>query len=1008
MKFLYWLLLALVVSSPLLAQTAILRGIATDESGAVVPGAKVTVSGPSGPVKITTTGADGSYTVAGLPPGVYTVQAAAPDLAMGQPAKVTLSGAALTLNLQLKVASTVQQVTIQEDAGPQITTDPSNNASALVLTGNDLDALPDDPDDLQQDLQALAGPSAGPNGGQIYIDGFSGGELPPKESIREIRINSNPFAPEWDSLGYGRIQIFTKPGSDKFHASAFFNYGDDVWNSRNPYAAEKAPFVLEEYGGNVSGPINKRASFFLDVRRDAIDNGSIINAVILDQTLGITPFTSVFRTPQRRVRVSPRVDYQLSTNNTLSIRYAFTHSDIDGSNIGGFNLNTGSIAGLSTADIDRGENTRNNFQTVQATETAVLGQTINETRFQYFREGQQINPILTTPAVLVQGSFQAGGAQNGLTDLQNYYELQNYTSMVKKAHQIKFGVRLRGETDSNSVQQNFGGTYTFSSIEQYQQMLDQCPDQNCANVVFPAGVGPSQYSIDHGTPALYAGQFDVGLFAGDDWKVRQNLTLSLGLRYETQTNIHDYKDFSPRIGLAWAPGATAKKASKTVVRAGFGIFYTRFDLSNTLAAERYNGTVQQQLVITNPACFLPDSTAQLDPTKCSPQSSQGSQATPPLQSIQELSSTLRAPYLMQSAFSVERQLPAHTTLAVTYTNSHGLHMFRTDDINAPYRYDPLDPSKVAYPLSGITNPAAKQLYGDEAVFLMESAGLYNQNQLITNINSRMNRNVSLFGFYTLNYARSNTDNLNTAPAVPYSYVGEYGPAATDVRNRVFVGGSIESRWGIRFSPFVTAQSGPPYNVTTGSDLYGDTLFNSRPGIVNNSQSGVAPPCGSPQASGGAECMYGNLLLDPDPILNGKLKPGETLLPRNFGRGPGALSFNARLSKTFGFGAMREGAGGGGGFGGGDGGGRRGGGPLFGGGGMGGMFGGPTTPHRYNLTLSISARNLLNHNNPGPIIGTITSPLFGEANSVSGGGGYAGGFAETANNRRIELQARFSF
>lgn len=363
---------------------------------------------------------------------------------------------------------------------------------------------------------------------------------------------------------------------------------------------------------------------------------------------------------------------------------------------------------------------------------------------------------------------------------------------------------------------------------------------------------------------------------------------------------------------------------------------------------------------------------------------------------------------MQSAFSVERQLPAHTTLAVTYTNSHGLHMFRTDDINAPYRYDPLDPSKVAYPLSGITNPAAKQLYGDEAVFLMESAGLYNQNQLITNINSRMNRNVSLFGFYTLNYARSNTDNLNTAPAVPYSYVGEYGPAATDVRNRVFVGGSIESRWGIRFSPFVTAQSGPPYNVTTGSDLYGDTLFNSRPGIVNNSQSGVAPPCGSPQASGGAECMYGNLLLDPDPILNGKLKPGETLLPRNFGRGPGALSFNARLSKTFGFGAMREGAGGGGGFGGGDGGGRRGGGPLFGGGGMGGMFGGPTTPHRYNLTLSISARNLLNHNNPGPIIGTITSPLFGEANSVSGGGGYAGGFAETANNRRIELQARFSF
>src|SRR5208282_930128 len=117
---------------------------------------------------------------------------------------------------------------------------------------------------------------AGPNGGQIYVDGFSGGELPPKESIREIRINSNPFAPEYDSLGYGRIQIFTKPGTDKFHGSAFFNLGDDVWNSRNPYAEQKAPFLLEEYGGNVSGPLNSRTSFFLDVRRDVVDNGSII------------------------------------------------------------------------------------------------------------------------------------------------------------------------------------------------------------------------------------------------------------------------------------------------------------------------------------------------------------------------------------------------------------------------------------------------------------------------------------------------------------------------------------------------------------------------------------------------------------------------------------------------------------------------------------------------------------------------------------------------------------
>jgi hypothetical protein len=940
MRFIHRALLGLILSTPLLAQTATLRGLVSDESGAVVPAAKVTVSGPSGFVKSTTTAADGSYSFSGLPPGRYAVNASAPDLSLAQPAKITLGAGAQTLNLQLRVSSTAQQVTVQENAGPQVSPEPANNASALVLSGNDLDALPDDPDDLQEDLQALAGPSAGPNGGQIYIDGFSGGELPPKESIREIRINSNPFGPEWDSLGYGRIQIFTKPGSDKFHGSAFFNLGDDVWNSRNPYAAQKAPFLLEEYGGSVGGPLNNRTSFFLDIRRDVVDNGSIINGITLDPaTFGITPFTSVFRTPQSRVRVSPRVDYQLSANNTLTVRYAFTDANVNDGNIGGFNL------------VSQAYNTHNAYQTVQATETAVLGtSTINETRFQYFREGGDMIADTLAPEIQVLGAFVGGGAQTGRSfDTQNYYQLQNYTSMAKGKHAWKFGVRLRGETDKNISPTNFNGTYTFSSIEQYQQTLEGVP-----------GVGPSQFSITTGTPSLYAGQFDAGLFAGDDWKMRPNLTVSLGLRYETQTNIHDCKDFSPRLGLAWAPGATAKKAGKTVLRAGFGIFYTRFDLSDTMAAERYNGQVEQQYVVTNPT-FYPN----IPPIS----SLMGYQS---IETIQEVSSTLRAPSLMQSAASLERQLPGHTTLAVTYTNAHGLHMLRTEDINAPLpgTYNPEVRGSGVFPL-GEPNP----------VFLMASDGLYNQNQLMTNVNSKLNRNVSLFGFYTLNYARSNTDGLSTSPANPYNWSGEYGPASTDVRNRVFVGGSIESKWGLRLSPFLSAQSGPPFNITTGTDIYGDTLFNARPGIATD-----------PDKPGVIMTPYG--LLDPNPT------PGEALLPRNFGRGPGAISFNARLSKTFGFGAVREGATGTGG----GGGGRGPGGPF--GGGFGSIFSSPTTPHRYNLTFSISARNLLNHDNPGPIIGNITSPLFGQANSAAIGWG--GGFAENANNRRLELQMRFTF
>src|SRR5205807_2090124 len=216
-----YLLILFVVWLPLSAQTVSLRGQVSDETGAVVPGARVILNGPSGLVRSTTAANDGAYSFNSLSAGSYTVQASAPELALPQPVKIALKSGVQILNLQLKVASTAQQVTVRDNPGPTVTADAANNASALVLRGADLQALSDDPDDLQADLMALAGPSAGPGGGAIFIDGFSGGQLPAKESIREIRINQNPFSPEYDKLGYGRIEIFTKPGTDKFHGTGF-------------------------------------------------------------------------------------------------------------------------------------------------------------------------------------------------------------------------------------------------------------------------------------------------------------------------------------------------------------------------------------------------------------------------------------------------------------------------------------------------------------------------------------------------------------------------------------------------------------------------------------------------------------------------------------------------------------------------------------------------------------------------------------------------------------------
>ncbi len=891
-------------------------------------------------IKTTVTASDGTYFFDALTPGDYTILASASDLELLQPEKITLRSGIQTVNLHLKVVAAAQELTVRGDAGPKLGTDGSSNASALVLTGADLQALSDDPEDLQADLQALAGPAAGPNGGSIFVDGFSGGELPPKESIREIRINQNPFSPEYDKLGYGRIEIFTKPGSDKYHVSIAYNFADAFWNSRNPYAVQKAPLLLNESENSGGGPLGKRASFTLDLERQAVDNGAIVNGVVLNPQLIPGPFTAVNNTPQRRFRITPRIDYQLNEKNTLSVRYTFTNASIQDFGIGGFDL------------VSRGYHVQNRYNTVQAVETLVAGTVVNEVRFQYFRWANNHTPNNTDPELQVLGAFNGGGAQIGnSSDLQNSYEFQNYTSILHGAHSWRFGVRLRGLADDNVSEQNFGGTFTFTSIDAYRITLLGLQQQLSPAQVHAMGGGASQFSINGGTPNLTLHQFDAGVFAGDDWKLRPNFLLSIGARYETQTNIHDHSDIAPRIGFAWGVGAGAHRPPKFIVRGGYGIFYDRFALSNTLAAARYNGIVQQQYVIANPD-FYPNV-----PSLGSLAASQSPQV------IQEVSAQLRSPYTMQSAFSVERQLPRSTTIAVTYTNSHALHVLRSEDINAPlnglYRY-------------GATEP----------IFEMTSSGVYNQNQLVTNVNSKLNSQISLFSYYAFNRANSNTDGLSTFPANPYSFSGEYGPAATDIHQRFVAGGSINTKWNVRFSPYVILQSGAPFDITTGSDLYGTTLFNARPGITTNAAK-----------SGVIETKYG--LLDPNPT------PGEPIVPRNFGRGPGILTVNLRVAKTIGFGPSRHSE-------------KAADAPRLANGvnptapgGMRGLFNAPGSDHRYNLTIGMSARNLLNHTNPGPIIGNITSPLFGQANQIAGAPN-GEGFSENASNRRLELQIRLSF
>src|ERR1044072_8435571 len=484
--------LCLGMSGVLFAQqrNGSIKGQVLDELGGAIIGGAVTAIDSNGVEKTATTNDGGSYTINGLLPGRYIVRAHNTGFGIYENTEVdVVAGKALQLDITLKVAIEEQKVTVNTDTR-ELSTEPENNAGAVVLKGEDLESLPDDPDDLAAALQALAGPSAGPNGGQIFVDGFTGGRLPPRSSIREIRINSNPFSAEYDRLGFGRIEILTKTGTDRFRGQASFTFHDDALNARNPFADSRPAIQTRQYGGNFSGPISKKkASFFIDFEKRDIDDASLIVATVLDANNNITPFSETFATPSRRTTFSPRLDYQLNANNTLVGRYNYTRpTRVTG--VGGFSLPS------------RAYNTEQTEQNVQLTETAVISKTIvNETRFQFEHSRGLQNADNSIPTIEVQDAFTGGGSQIGQSHSTNdEAELTNNTSFAMGRHALKVGGRLRWVKDSQFSRSNIGGTFTcfgglggLTSIERYQTTLSLQAQGATPAQIRGAGGGASQF-----------------------------------------------------------------------------------------------------------------------------------------------------------------------------------------------------------------------------------------------------------------------------------------------------------------------------------------------------------------------------------------------------------------------------------------------------------------------------------------------------------------------------------
>jgi len=1042
---------------------ASLRGVINDEFGASIVGATVTLTDAAGAQKTATTTADGTYSFAGLAPGKYRVHATATGFATSEDAEVDVTAAKRDpVNITLKIAAIETQVKV--NAETPLSTDTNNNANQQVLSGKDLEALPDDPDELAAALQALAGPSVGPSGGQIFIDGFSGGNLPPKEAIREIRINQNPFAPENDQPS-GRIDILTRPGTDKIRGSANFNFQDESLNSRNPFAissSKRSPYQQRQFGGSLSGPIvKKKASFFFEANRNETDDNDLVRATILNSALTPTDFGLGALVPRRNTNISPRLDYAINDRNTLIARYNFFEfRSVNG--VGGFTLP------------QRGYQSKSTNHNLQLTETAVINAfTINETRFQYSRGRNENLGNSTIPVLNVSGAFngcitpsatcsQVGHSINKRTS----WELNNFTQIQKGTHTFKFGGRVRGVKIDDVNPSNFGGQWTFtggfgpafdannnpiagtsiqlSSLERYrrtlfvqQRGLSAAQQAFCGAGISVAdctrrlGGGASQFSINTGNPEASISQMDIGFYWQDDWRIRPNLTLSYGLRYENQTNISSKFNFAPRLGFAWSPGAAnATKPPKTVIRGGGGIFYNRFSEGFSLTTNRFNGSSELQFVLAEPVSKTLSAPAQSDldaPTArpiynvlnlfpIVPASLTG--VVPPTQQTTwRVSPNLQAPLVTLAGVQVERQLPKNITGFVGIFTYRISHVIRARDINAPL------PGTIttATPNGIRPNPAL----GD--INQYESSGKFRMSNFSVGFNSRLNPKISLQGSYTLAKQTNDTDGGGGFPVSSYDFTGEYGRGSGDVRHRFTLVGTINAPWWkLVFSPFIIANSGPPFNITTGRDTNLDRQYNERPSF----------------AATGADCNSVNIRCTRFGTFNLVPNPGEQIIPRNYGQGPGAFSVNLRISRTFGFGgearksasSSKQGGqkttaetgkrgeggamggrggpminvGGGGGKGPGGGGDHGGGGNMM----MGGAGAGAAS--KYTLTFSVNFQNLFNHVNLGTPYGNLSSPLFGQSLGLGGnfgffggpGGGFGGG--NGAGNRKVTLSARFNF
>lgn len=965
-----------------------LEGRVFDPAGATIVGAKVTLQNSRQNFEAVTN-SDGIYKFENLPEGSYSIEASSAGFAVFRSQDIAIP---LKNNQRFDIRLSIEIIEEVTADVPQISVDSDKNADSIVLRGKDLDVLPEDPEDLAASLQALV-PAAGPGGGQIVVDGFTNGRVPPKGSIREIRVSNNPFNAEYDQPGFGRIEILTKPGMDKFHGTLSFNFNDESLNSRNPFSPNRADFQTRLYGFNLSGPvINKKASFFFDFQRREEDDNSLINANILTNALQPLNIRQVVANPKRFLTINPRFDLAINQNNILIARYSYIRNVSEANGIGGFSLDS------------RGTDLQSNEQNVQLTYTSFISpRAVNETRFQFLHRTTEQVPRSNSPSVIALDSFNNGNPLLGSSELnEKRWDLENFTTYTVGKHILRFGTKLRQAIIKDKSPSNFNGTFIFTggaapllnssnqpvldgngnpiittitSLERFRRtVLFQRSGLSPAQVRSLGG-GASQFTLAGGSADAKVNRFDLSLYLQDEWRLRPNLVLTLGLRYENQTNISSNSNFAPRLFVAWAPGGNSTGTSvgsgssqpKLVFRLGTGIFYDRFSELGTLETNRFDGVNQLRFNISDPTVFgqtIFETNSVSNVPTISNLTNLGLK-----QNISRVADNFRAPYTFLTGLQVEYKLPRNLTLFGLAFRYRTVNVLRLRNVNAPLpgTFSPGIPGSGVRPSNQFAD-----------VYQYESSGFYEDRRLILGLRGQINKNISFFTNYSTGLAKSDTDCAfgilaQCFPANSYDLNNEYGRVAFIPKHRVVLGGSFFiPQFKVSLSPTIIASTGQFFNIITGRDTNGDGLFTERPAFATATT--------LPQNLRVTE--YGSFDINP--------APGTPLIPRNYGEAPNFFVVNLNINRTFGFNN------------------------FFSGGKNKQSSTGKTaaqTPStgdtRYKFILGLNILNLFNRTNFATPIGNLSSPVFGNSIGIAGP---FGGAVNNSNggNRRIQAQARFTF